>query len=114
MNPNSQLPQDQQQQQPQQIPTTQPVFNQATASGLPPATAEYNKKQLIFGWVLAIASPVVLIVVLLFGWVLAATAIGSAYAASIGIRQKKIGLIVVGAIGTLAGLGLYLAAIIME
>ena len=88
----------------------QPASSAQAKSGMAPPTASNVSKQKKIAFALAILSIVIFVVGLIAGFTLAVAAILGAYALSVGIRSKSLGLIVTGSIGLALNLGLFLLA----
>lgn len=111
--------------QPTPVPEFQPAA-QSTAfpqpattsitpiSGMTPPTSANLEKQKKLALILAIASIVIFIVGLIVGYVLAIAAFLGAYALVIGIRTKSVPTIILGTIGLVLNLGLYVLSMFVK
>jgi|GEM_PF-2546553 len=99
-------------QQPAPFPQPAPATQAMTGIAAPTSANLLKQKKLAL--ILAIASIVIFIGGFLLGYVFAAAAFLGAYALVIGIRTKATPQIVLGAIGLVLNLGLYILSIFLK
>ena len=107
-------PQNQQSPQPQSDPVPQPAASAHTVTGMKAPTVSYTSAQGKVALFLAVASIVIFIIGIIFGYVWVYTAFLGAYATAVGIRTKSKLIIVLGIVGTVLNLGLFLLTLFIK
>jgi len=107
-------PQNQQTPQSQIDPVQQPAVSAQAVTGMKAPSGSYTSRQRKIALFLAILSIVIFFVGIIFGYVWIYTAFLGAYATAVGIRTKSKLIIVLGIVGTILNLGLFLLSILIK